>query len=872
VKIFIASGYAGLGIISPPSVILKDTEMQKFIRIKGAREHNLKNIDVSIPREAITVITGPSGSGKSTLAIDTIYAEGQRRYVESLSAYSRQFLEQLQKPDVDFIEGLSPSVAIDQKTVSRSPRSTVSTITEIYDYLRVLYTRLGKAYCYNCGAEISTQESQNVVSSVMALPEGTKVQILSPIVRDRKGNYRKELQEMRSEGFVRARIDTKLVDLTQDINLEKRKRHTIEIVIDRLIIRSNMERQVRDAIDTSFKYSDTIVVNLPETDRDILFSKTAACLNCGISYPEIIPRFFSFNSKAGACPSCSGLGFRNIDEDAAAINEYSLCRDCGGFRLRPEALSVKFHDIHIGAFCRMTVREAILFLKRLELTERERVIASRVFKEINDRLSFLEKVGLGYVTLDRPSLTLSGGEAQRIRLATQMGSSLTGVLYVLDEPSIGLHPRDCAKLLDSLSAIRDAGNTVIIVEHDEETIRWADHIVDMGPGAGVRGGWIVAEGTPREIRENDKSLTGRYLNGTFSIETPLKRRTSTDFIQIKGASEHNLKNIEVKIPLKTFTCVTGVSGSGKSTLIFDVLFNAAQRKFLGHHDISYIAPGKYREITGMDSLERVLSVDQAPIGRTPRSNPATYTGIFSYIRQLFSMLPDAKVRGYSASRFSFNVPGGRCESCRGNGLIKVEMHFLPDVYVVCDACKGRRYNDDTLEIRFKGKNIAEVLDMTVMEALPFFENIPLVKRKLGILEEIGLGYLQLGQSATTLSGGEAQRIRLSRELGKKSTGSTLYILDEPTTGLHFVDIQRLLDVINMLVERGNTAVVIEHNLDVIKSADYIIDLGPEGGEEGGRVVAEGTPEEIGRNPSSYTGRFLEEKLSRRVLIKKAESV
>ena len=846
--------------------------MQKFIRIKGAREHNLKNIDISIPREAMTVITGPSGSGKSTLAIDTIYAEGQRRYVESLSAYSRQFLEQLQKPEVDFIEGLSPSVAIDQKTVTRSPRSTVSTITEIYDYLRVLYTRLGKAYCYNCGTPISTQESRNVVSSAMELPQGTKVQILSPIVKDRKGNYRKELQEMRNEGFVRARIDNELVDLTQDVILEKKKRHTIEVVIDRLIIRNNVERQVRDAIETAFKYSDTIVVNLPETDRDILFSKTSACLNCGISYPEINPRFFSFNSKTGACPSCAGLGFRNIDEDAVAVDEHRLCRQCGGFRLRPEALSVKFHGVHIGEFCRMSVLEAITFLKRLTLTGREKLIASRVFKEINDRLSFLEKVGLGYLTLERPSLTLSGGEGQRIRLATQMGSSLTGVLYVLDEPSIGLHPRDCARLLRSLSAIRDAGNTVIIVEHDEETIKSADHIVDMGPGAGVRRGWIVAEGTPTEIMEDEGSLTGSYLKGSFVIDIPENRRPAAGFIRIKGASEHNLKDIDVNIPLGTFTCITGVSGSGKSTLIFDVLLRAVRKRFSDLHDVSHARPGKYKEISGLESLERVLSVDQAPIGRTPRSNPATYTGLFSHIRELFSMLPDAKLRGYSASRFSFNVTGGRCEACRGNGLIKVEMHFLPDVYVVCDACKGRRYNDDTLQIRLKGKNIAEVLDMTVIEARQFFENIPAIKRKLGILEETGLGYIQLGQSATTLSGGEAQRIRLSRELGKKSSGGTLYILDEPTTGLHFVDIQKLLDVINMLVDMGNTVVVIEHNLDVVKSADHIIDLGPGGGEQGGSVVVEGTPEEVSVHPSSYTGRFLQEKLARFEREKKAEIV
>jgi excinuclease ABC subunit A len=838
--------------------------MQKYINIKGAREHNLKNIDVSIPRQAITVITGPSGSGKSTLAIDIIYAEGQRRYVESLSAYSRQFLEQLQRPDIDFIEGLSPSVAIDQKTVNRSPRSTLGTITEIYDYLRVLFTRLGKAYCYNCGAEISTQGEENIIQAILSIPEGTRLQILAPIVKDRKGNYRKELQEMRNEGFVRARIDNEMADLTQDIILEKKKRHTIEIVIDRLIIKEGIERQVQDAVDTAFKYADTIVVNFPAKGEDLLFSKTAACPKCGISYPEIIPRFFSFNSKAGACPSCNGLGFQDLDEYSMEMGAQRYCKSCGGLRLRREALSVKFQGLNIGELSRMSVSGALAFLDTLRLSERENIIASRVLKEVRDRLSFLEKVGLGYLTLDRPSLTLSGGEAQRIRLATQMGSSLTGVLYVLDEPSIGLHPRDCTKLLESLSAIRDADNTIIVVEHDEETMRWADHIIDMGPGAGVRGGWIVAEGTPAGIQRNSKSLTGRYLKGDLAIEVPLKRRQPVEFIGISGASEHNLRNIDVRIPLGVFTCVTGVSGSGKSTLVFDILYRAAQKKLRTVKDAVFLPPGRHREITGLDRLNRVISVDQAPIGRTPRSNPVTYTGVFSFIRELFSMLSDSKVRGYTPSRFSFNVAGGRCESCRGNGLIKVEMHFLPDVYVQCDRCKGKRYNDETLDIRFKEKNIAQVLDMTVVEAHRFFENIPNIRRRLEILEEIGLGYLQLGQPATTLSGGEAQRIKLSRELGKKSRGGTLYILDEPTTGLHFVDIQKLLDVIGMLVDQGNTVVVIEHNLDVVKSADYIIDLGPEGGDEGGRLVSEGTPEEVSANPRSYTGQFLRSKMAARV--------
>jgi excinuclease ABC subunit A len=836
--------------------------MQKFINIKGAREHNLKNIDISIPREAITVITGPSGSGKSSLAIDTIYAEGQRRYVESLSAYSRQFLDQLQKPEVDFIEGLSPAIAIDQKTVNRSPRSTLGTITEIYDYLRVLYTRLGKAYCYNCGSEISAQESGNIIEAITSLTKGTKIQVLATIVRDRKGNYRKELLEMRNEGFVRARIDGEMQDLTHDIILEKKKRHTIEIVIDRLIIKDGIERQLQEAIDTCFRYSDTVVINLVGFDKDIMYSKTSACLKCGISYPEIIPRFFSFNSKAGACPSCNGLGFENLAEDSVDIEGNRICRACGGLRLRREALSVRFQGLNIGDFSRKSADEAMAFLRKIRLNEREEIIASRILKEVRDRLAFLHKVGLGYLTLDRPSLTLSGGEAQRVRLATQIGSSLTGVLYVLDEPSIGLHPRDCVKLLESLSSIRDADNTVIIVEHDEETIRWADHVVDMGPGAGVRGGWVVSEGTPAEIQLDGASLTGRYLAGDLYIEAPVHRRTPEDFILIKGASEHNLKNIDVKLPLKLFTCVTGVSGSGKSTLVFDILFRAAQQRLSRSGESAGLRPGKFREITGLDMVDRVISVDQAPIGRTPRSNPATYTGLFSFIRELFAMLSESKIRGFKSSRFSFNVAGGRCESCRGNGLIKVEMHFLPDAYVVCDKCKGKRYNDETLEIVFKGKNISEVLDMTVVEAKGFFENIPQIRRRLEILEEIGLGYLQLGQPATTLSGGEAQRIRLSRELGRKARGKTLYILDEPTTGLHFADIQKLLHVINLLILEGNTVVVIEHNLDVIKSADYVIDLGPEGGEEGGDLIAEGPPELISACGRSHTGMFLKAKLVR----------
>lgn len=831
--------------------------MQEFLVIKGAREHNLKNIDLTIPRDTITVITGPSGSGKSSLAIDTIYAEGQRRYVESLSAYARQFIEQLRKPDIDYIEGLSPSISIDQKTVNRSPRSTVGTITEIYDYMRVLYTRIGKQYCYNCNETITKQESADIISSVIALPQGSRIQILAPIVRERKGEYRKELQQMRREGFIRARIDGEIMDLTQDIPLNKYKRHNIEIVIDRLIIKPGIERQTKEAIETALRYSDIVVINLLAGNKDIIFSKTAVCPRCGISYPEITPMSFSFNSTQGACPRCRGLGFENLDEDSVEAEEYRLCRLCNGMRLRKEALSIKIQDINIGEFAQMSVKDALYFIMNLNLTERELIIASRVLKEVKDRLHFLIRVGLGYLTLNRSSLTLSGGEAQRIRLATQLGSSLTGVLYILDEPSIGMHPRDCVKLLESLSSIRDAGNTVIVVEHDEETIRWADYVVDMGPGAGIRGGWVVASGRPGEIEKNENSLTGKYLGGSLSIEIPRMRRAPKDHILIRGAQEFNLRDIDVNIPLGVFNCITGVSGSGKSTLIMEILFKALCRELYG----SRLIPGRYREIKGMDKVERVISVDQSPLGKTPRSNPATYTGVFSLVRDLFAQVAESKIRGYSHSRFSFNLSGGRCEACRGDGLIKVEMHFLPDVYIPCDTCKGKRYNKETLEIRYKDKNIAEVLEMTVSEALQFFSAIFQIRQKLEVLEDVGLGYLQLGQPASTLSGGEAQRIKLSRELGKKSKGNTLYILDEPTTGLHFADIQKLLNVINSLVDHGNTVIIIEHNLDVIKSADYIIDLGPEGGEEGGMIVAEGTPEEVSRNSRSYTGNFLKNKLS-----------
>jgi excinuclease ABC subunit A len=842
--------------------MIGEAGMNDSIVIRGAREHNLKDLTLTIPRDAITVITGPSGSGKSSLAIDTIYAEGQRRYVESLSPYARQFLEQTSKPDVDSIEGLSPSICIDQKTVKRSMRSTVGTITEVYDYMRVLYTRIGKPYCYKCGDPISAQDTESILSTVMSLPRGSRLQILAPIVRDRKGEYKKELAEMRAEGFVRARIDGEMVDLTQDIKLKKHSRHTIEIVIDRLIIKRDVGRALKAAIDSALRFSDTVIINLIDDGRDIPLSRTMACGRCGISYPELNPRFFSFNSRLGACPRCRGLGVLGIDEaeeddsDDETLQRTSACPACHGMRLRPEALSVKVGGLSIGEFSRLDVLRAVEFIHSLILTERERLIASRIQKEVGDRLSFLRNVGLGYLSLDRTSATLSGGEAQRIRLATQMGSSLTGVLYVLDEPSMGLHPRDCRMLLESLVAIRDAGNTVIIVEHDEDTIRMADHVVDIGPGAGRRGGWVTAQGSPDEIVHNEKSLTGKYLSGALRTPRPSVRREPSGFIEIRGASAFNLKGIDASIPLGAFTCVTGVSGSGKSTLVFEVLEKALRKAISG----SLVEPGAHIGIEGVEQVDRVIRVEQTQLGRTPRSNPATYTGTFTLIRNLFSQVPDARVRGYSSSRFSFNLHGGRCENCGGDGMKKIEMHFLPNVYVPCDQCKGRRYNRETLDIRYKGKTIADVLAMTVSEAREFFSAVPPLRQRLEVVEDVGLGYIALGQPAPTLSGGEAQRLRLSREFGKRATGRTLYILDEPTTGLHFVDIERLLSVIQGLVDRGNTVIVIEHNLDVIKAADRIIDLGPEGGEAGGTIVAAGTPEEVAASPGSHTGRHLKERL------------
>jgi len=879
--------------------------MLDSIIVKGARVHNLKNIDVKIPRDKFVVITGPSGSGKSSLAFDTIYAEGQRRYVGSLSAYASQFLKQMQKPDVDFIEGLSPSIAIEQKTTTKSPRSTLGTITEIYDYLRVVYARIGHISCYRCGSPITAQGTNQIINSVIDLPPGTRLQILSPIVMGRKGEYRKELYEMRRNGFIRARIDGEMVDLTEEIKLNKHRRHNIDIVIDRLIIKPGIERRVAEAIELAMRFKDVVIVNIIEEQagmrgKDLLFSRQLACPRCAISYPEVSPRFFSFNSPYGACPECKGIGFENMGEEEEDIEELILdtgrfrpCSFCGGLRLRKEALGVRivgttrFRDgLNIGELSNMSIRTAIDFFEAIKFSEREQVIVSKVLKEIKERLIFLDKVGAGYLTLNRPAFTLSGGEAQRIRLATQLGSSLTGALYILDEPSIGLHPQDCGKLLDSLCRLRDMGNTVIVVEHDEDTIRRADHIIDMGPEAGINGGYIVAEGDLRSISENKYSPTGSYLCGSLTIPLPEKRRKPKGYITVLGAQEFNLKNIDVKIPLGVFTCVTGVSGSGKSTLIFEILYKSLMKRLYpvirkkvlpepsnrvySHrkksHSTFYEADylfhgvGKHRRIEGAEEIDNVIDITQSPLGKTPRSNPATYTGVFAFIRSLFSQVPDSRVRGYKPGRFSFNVLGGRCEACKGNGLIKVEMHFLPDMYVPCAVCKGKRYNAETLNIRYKGKNISDILDMTVTQALEFFSSIPPLKHKLTALDGVGLGYIQLGQSATTLSGGEAQRVKLSRELSKKATGRTLYILDEPTTGLHVVDIQKLLNVLNSLVDAGNTVVVIEHNLEVIKVADYIIDLGPGGGEEGGRIVATGTPEDIALNPESRTGAFLKKKL------------
>ncbi|MBI5755877.1 MAG: excinuclease ABC subunit UvrA [Nitrospirae bacterium] len=870
---------------------------QHSIIIRGAREHNLKNIDVVIPRDKLVVITGLSGSGKSSLAFDTIYAEGQRRYVESLSAYARQFLEQMSKPEVDSIDGLSPAISIEQKTTSRNPRSTVGTTTEIYDYLRLLFARIGHPYCYQCGKEITAQTVQQMVDRVLDLPPETKLQILAPIVRGRKGEYRKEFADMKGKGFVRARIDGEVRELEEEIALDKNRKHTIEIVIDRLILKKRadeppmspgsqrmmkiplnppfskgeirfpplekgveggfekgfsdekLRRRLADSIEIALRLADGIVVINRIDDKDILFSERLACIACGISYPELTPRVFSFNSPHGACPDCDGLGVKIMHED---YEDGEVCPSCNGNRLKKESLSIRIEGKSIADVARLSINSAVRFFNALRFSRREAFIADRILKEIRERLHFLSNVGLDYLTLDREASTLSGGEGQRIRLATQIGSSLVGVIYVLDEPSIGLHQRDNIRLLATLKRLRDLGNTVLVVEHDEETIRESDYVIDMGPGAGEHGGEIVATGTPEEIIKDKNSLTGRYLAGEFTISLPERHRRPAKYLTIKGARKNNLKNIDISIPTGLFTAITGVSGSGKSTLVFEVLYKNLSNRL-------YRRSKTYEEcndILGLEEFDKVINIDQSPIGRTPRSNPATYTGVFTYIRDLYAQLPESRMRGYRAGRYSFNVKGGRCEACQGDGLIKIGMHFLPDVYVTCEVCKGKRYNRETLDVRYKGKNIAEVLDMTVAHALGFFEPIPVIRQKLETLGDVGLDYIRLGQAATTLSGGEAQRVKLSKELSRRATGRTIYILDEPTTGLHFADIQRLLDVLNKLVDSGNSVVVIEHHPDVIKNADYIIDLGPEGGDAGGEVVAYGAPEDVARVERSYTGRLL----------------
>jgi excinuclease ABC subunit A len=832
--------------------------MHNSIVIKGAREHNLKNIDVTIPRDRLVVITGLSGSGKSSLAFDTIYAEGQRRYVESLSAYARQFLEQMGKPDVDSIEGLSPAISIEQKSTSHNPRSTVGTVTEIYDYLRLLFARIGRPSCFQCGDEITAQTVQQMVDAIGLLPEGSKFQLLAPIVRGRKGEYRKELLDMRRAGYVRARVDGRLVGLDEDITLDKQKKHTIEIVVDRLVMKQGeaMDRRLADSVETSLKLAGGLVGVLTDNGRVSLYSEKLACIRCGVSYPEITPRVFSFNSPHGACPACDGIGYAMTPEgpDDEDFTLLEPCEVCKGARLRPESLSIKLATQSIAEVTHLSVRAAADFFGSLKFTERELLIAHRILKEIRERLGFLVNVGLDYLTLDRAAATLSGGESQRIRLATQIGSGLVGVLYILDEPSIGLHQRDNRRLLQTLLRLRDMGNTVVVVEHDAETMMAADHLLDMGPGAGTHGGQVIAQGTPTDVMGNLDSLTGQYLRGTQMVSLPRRQRKAKGLLSIVGATKHNLKGMTAKIPLGLLTCVTGVSGSGKSTLVLEVLFHSLSQ-------LLYQKKPKIdgcKELLGVEALDKVIDIDQAPIGRTPRSNPATYTGLFGFIRDLYSNLPESRVRGYKPGRYSFNVKGGRCEACQGDGLIKIEMHFLPDVYVTCEVCKGLRYNRETMEIRHKGKSIADVLNMTVDDAVEFFEHIPFIKRKLDTLHDVGLHYVKLGQSATTLSGGEAQRVKLSRELSKRPTGRTMYILDEPTTGLHFADVQRLLDVLDRLVEAGNTVVVIEHNLDVIKNADWIIDLGPEGGDRGGEIVAEGPPKEIARSKRSYTGQVLKE--------------
>ena len=906
------------------------------IIIRGAKAHNLKNIDVEIPRDRLIVITGLSGSGKSSLAFDTIYAEGQRRYVESLSAYARQFLEQMEKPDVELIEGLSPAISIDQRTVIKNPRSTVGTVTEIYDYLRLLFTHIGKPFCYQCGKEISSQTIQQIADQILAFTDGERVALLAPVVRGKKGEYRRELENLRRDGFVRVKIDGQIRDLSEEVHLHRNKKHDIDVVIDRMIIKDGIQSRLTDSLELAATLADGIIKVIIGDSEEVIFSQRFACIDCGTSYPEITPRMFSFNSPYGACPACSGLGtkmhfdpdlvvpdknvsvlegaivpwrkkipaslhhmarVKGIDlhtpfkdlpkevqrsflhgengiegmipelerkyqevereefrEEMERYMSYFPCPACGGARLRKEALFIKIDGMSLADIVKLSVRDLLQYFESITLNTRDRKIARGIVKEITERLRFMVDVGLDYLSLDRTVTTLSGGEAQRIRLATQIGSNLVGVLYILDEPSIGSHQRDNIRLLNTLKGLRDRGNTVIVVEHDEETIRRADYVIDMGPGAGMHGGEVIFSGAPRDMFDSRESITGRYLSGDLSIPIPKRRRNADDgkFLVMKGARANNLKNIEVRIPIGLFTCVTGVSGSGKSTLIIDTLFRTLAQKLYHSREKA----GSLEGIEGLEYVDKVVNIDQMPIGRTPRSNPATYTGVFTFIRTLFAQLPASRMKGYKPGRFSFNVAGGRCESCKGDGIIKIEMHFLPDVYVTCEVCGGKRYNRETLEIHYRGETIADILDMTVDQAYEFFENIPTIKRKLQTLCDVGLGYIKLGQSATTLSGGEAQRIKLTKELSKKSTGKTVYFLDEPTTGLHFADIQRLLDVLNRLADSGNTVIVIEHNMEVIKSADYIIDLGPEGGRQGGEVIGQGAPEEIINIPASYTGQYL----------------
>ena len=942
--------------------------MNDKIIIKGAKEHNLKNINLEIPRDKLVVITGLSGSGKSSLAFDTLYAEGQRRYVESLSSYARQFLGLMEKPDVESIEGLSPAISIDQKTTSKNPRSTVGTVTEIYDYIRLLYARIGVPYCPNCGKKIEKQSIDQIVDNVMKLDEGTRIQVLAPVVRSRKGEYTKLFEDLQKDGFARVRVDGDIYELTdmENIKLDKNKKHEIEIVVDRLVIKPEITARLTESIEVALKHADNLVLIDVVGDKTILYSCNYACPDCGFSFPELTPRMFSFNNPYGACPKCSGIGYlMKMDEDLIIpdknktlydgvkafgsstmkkgdtmarmyfesigkhygvdiknkkikdlprdfldkilygtgdeeINfEYSSyagvrrftapfegviptlerrhnetksqgmrdfyemymsnmhCDECNGARLKKEILCIKIGGKNINELTDMSIRHIQEFLRNLELTDSQKMIAEMILKEVDARLQFLIDVGLEYLTLSRSAGTLSGGEAQRIRLATQIGSGLTGVLYILDEPSIGLHQRDNDKLIATLKKLRDLGNTLIVVEHDEDTMYAADQIIDIGPGAGVHGGNVMAQGTAEEIKQVKGSITGDYLSGRKQIHVPSKRRKGNKkCIEVVGATENNLKNISVKFPLGVFTCVTGVSGSGKSTLVNEVLYKNIAQQLNGASE----KPGKCKQIKGLDNIDKIINIDQSPIGRTPRSNPATYTGAFDLIRDIFAGTNEAKIRGYEKGRFSFNVSGGRCESCNGDGVHKIEMHFLPDVYVPCEVCKGKRYNRETLEVKYKGKNIADVLDMTVEEALEFFENIPKIKQKIQTLYDVGLGYIKLGQPSTTLSGGEAQRVKLATELSKRATGKTLYILDEPTTGLHIADVHRLVDILQRLVDTGNSIIVIEHNLDLIKTADHIIDLGPEGGEAGGEVVAVGTPEQICRNEKSYTGKFLKKYL------------